>query len=259
MSSENDIDPPNQTTFNGSAVKGNVAGAKVDVYAYSSTGTRGELLYSTITDAKDSFDASMNYRGTIEIIVSEGKYFDEATGVLVPLGDSKLRLVTKADENTQMAGVIALTTVTAAYVDAHASSGLEIAIKATNERVADASGLKGIDNSKEIPADLSVESEAITKAQAKYGAVQAGLSQIVKDSDLSPDQLLILVQKIAEDFSDGKTATGILEIKLNLAPVQAMIGLNAGISNFLSSPENVSSHSSMSIGINVPNAASQGG
>ncbi|MEX2566261.1 MAG: hypothetical protein WD431_09990 [Cyclobacteriaceae bacterium] len=262
MSCENDADPTNQTSLNGSAVKGNVVGAKVDVYAYSSNGERGELLQSTTTNAKGAFDISMNYRGPVEIIVKQGEYFDEATGEPVSLGNNELRVITQADEGSQTVGVSALTTVAASYVDAHASGGLEIAIKEANEKVANAFGLEGIDISKEIPADLSVESGSMTEAQAKYGAIQAGLSQLVKDQDLSPDQLLILVKEISKDFSDGKidgkTATGTLEITLTLAPVQAMVGLNTAISNFLSSSENVSSQSSVTVGVNIPNPTSQG-
>jgi hypothetical protein len=262
MSCEEDTDPTNQTLFSGSAIKGNVVGAKVDVYAYSSNGERGELLRSTTTNAKGGFDISLDHGGPVEIIVNQGEYFDEATGEAVSLGNNELRVITLADESTQTVGVSALTTVAASYVDAHASSGLEIAIKEANEKVAHAFGLEGIDISKEIPADLSQETGSMTEAQAKYGAVQAGLSQLVKDQDLSPDQLLILVKEISQDFSDGKidgkSATGTLETVLALAPVQAMEGLNTAISNFLSSPKNASSQSSVTIGIKIPNPASKG-
>lgn len=262
VSCEKNDDPTNQTSVGGSAVKGNVADANVDVYAYSSSGVRGELLTSTTTNAKGEFDISMNYRGSIEIIVKDGEYSDEATGNAVLLGKNELRVITQADERSQSVGVSALTTVAASYIDAHASNGLEIAIKEANEKVANAFGLQGIDISKEIAADLSQETGPMTDAQAKYGAVQAGLSQLVKDNGLSSEQLLILIKEMSIDFSDGKidgkTASGTMETKLMVGPVQAMVGLNTAVSNFLSSSNNVSTQSSVTIGVSVPNPISQG-
>lgn len=260
-SCEKNDEPTNQTSVSGSAVKGHVAGANVDVYAYSSNGERGELLFSTTTNAKGEFDISMSHRGSVEIIVKNGEYSDEATGNAVLLGNNELRVITQADERSQSVGVSALTTVAASYIDANASAGLEIAINEANEKVANAFGLQGIDISKVIAADLSQETGSMTEAEAKYGAVQAGLSQLVKDNGLSPDQLLILVKDISKDFSDGKidgkTASGTLETVLNLAPVQAMVGLNTAVSSFLNSSNNVSTQSSVTVGITVPNPIGQ--
>ena len=157
---------------------------------------------------------------------------------------------------SQSAAVSALTTIAAEYVEVNATANVEASINDANAKVAQAFGLTALDISKEIPADLSYASTGITKAQAQYGAVQAGLSQIVKEHSITPDQLLALVEDISKDFSDGmldgKAGSTALQTSLSLTPAEAMSGLNTAIENFMNSERNVSGYTAESTNISVP-------
>lgn len=260
MSCEQDsVETSNQPTLSGSAVKGYVDGAKVDVYEYIAKGERGSLIATANTDNKGSFSISTDYRGPVEIVVTQGQYADEATGTKVSLQARELRTISMLTQENQVAGISALTTIAAEYVNANATANIETSIEEANKKIAEAFGMASTDISKEIPADLSQASSAITEAQAKYGAVQAGLSQIVKEHNLSAEQLLTLIKDIAEDFSDGvldnKSGSSALQSSLSLTPDQALNGLNTAIENFLRSERNQSGYSYESIGITIPKPA----
>lgn len=244
------------STVSGAAVKGYVGSARVDIYEYSANGERGTLVASTATDAKGSFSVETSYRGPAEIVVTQGSYSDEATGTSVALENRELRSVVTLDKENRVAAVTALTTIAAQHVDAHAAAGIETAIANANREVAAAFGLTGIDIAKDIPADLSQAATGKAMAQVKYGAVQAGLSQAIKESNISAEQLLTLVQDMSEDFSDGvfdgRSGGAALEYSQALTPEQAMTGLNTAIENFMNSSRNRSGHTAGSAGVSVP-------
>lgn len=256
MSCEKDEVDTNHSTLSGSAVKGYIGGAKVDVYEYMANGERGRLIASAKTDNLGGFTVSADYRGPVEIVVTEGQYADEATGSMVNLQDSELRTITFLDQEDQVAGVSALTTIAAEYVEANASADLRASINIANEKVAKAFGIAEVNISKDLSADLSHASNALTKAQLQYGAVQAGLSQMVKEKGLSADKLLTLVSEIGKDYSDGvldgKAGSISLETTLSITPEQALGGLSIAMENFLKSDRNKSGVDHASIGIIFP-------
>lgn len=249
MSCEQDAaEATNQTSFSGSAVKGYVDGAKVDVYEYIANGERGRLIASANTDNIGGFNVSADYRGPVEIVVSQGQYADEATGIQVSLQARELRTIMLLKQESQVANVSVLTTIAAEYIDANASASvdLETAVNTANEKVAQAFGIAEVNISRELPADLSHAGKALSKAQAQYGAVQAGLSQIVKEQGIAPEELLTLIADIAKDYSDGvldgKAGSTALESALSLTPEEALSGLNIAIENFLNSERNQSGY-----------------
>lgn len=259
MSCEQDaVETSNQSTLSGSAVKGYVDGAKVNVYEYLAKGERGSLIASANIDNKGSFSISTDYRGPVEIVVTQGQYADEATGTKVSLQAKELRSIALLKQESQVA-VSALTTIAAEYVNANATASIETSIEEANKKIAEAFGIAEVNISRELPADLSHASNALSQAQAQYGAVQAGLSQIVKEHNLSAEELLILVADIAKDFTDGvldgKAGSTALETTLTLTPDQALNGLNIAIENFLRSERNQSGYFYESIGITVPKPA----
>lgn len=249
------VETTSQATLSGSAVKGYVDGAKVDVYEYVSKGERGRLIASANTNKLGSFNISTDYRGPVEVVVTQGQYADESTGTKVSLQAKELRTIAVLKQESQLA-VSALTTIAAEYIDANATADLEASVDIANEKVAQAFGIAEVNISKELPADLSHASNALSKAQAQYGAVQAGLSQIVKEHNLSAEELLTLVADIAKDYTDGvidgKSGSTALETTLTLTPEEAFGGLNTAIENFLRSDRNQSGFSPESMGITVP-------
>jgi hypothetical protein len=250
------VETSDNSTISGAAVKGYVDAARVDVYQYKEKGQRGTLLATTTTDNKGNFEVSANYRGPVEIVVSQGKYADEATGTTVHLENNELRSVAYLGQEKQSAAVTALTTIAAAYVDSNATANVEASIKDANAKVAAAFGIADVDITGQIPADLSQANAAISKAQAKYGAIQAGLSQTIKDRNLSADQLLTLVKDISKDYTDqvldGKSGSVALESALEITPNEALTGLNTAMNNFMNSPKNKSGYSAQDMGISVP-------
>lgn len=249
-------DESNESTVSGTAAKGYVANATVELYAYLETGARGKLLASTVTDAKGKYSARVNYRGAMEVVVSGGSYTDEATGTTVSLGNHKLRSIIIVNGNAEVAAVTALTTIAAAHVDAHASAGLNTAIANANTRVSTAFGLQGINLTETIPSDFSAAAATHSEAQLKYGIVQAGLSQVVKEQGLAAEKLLDLVADISADYSDGSfndsKGSVALSFSLSVTPTQAMTGLNVAMENYLKSSANHSGMAAGSVRVSVP-------
>jgi uncharacterized RmlC-like cupin family protein len=245
-----------ESTVSGTAAKGYVANANVDVYAYLETGQRGKLLASTATDSKGNYSVRIKYKGPVEVVVYNGTYKDEASGTSVSLGNNKLRSVVIVSGEKKTAAVTALTTIAAAHVDAHASAGLETAIANANTKVSTAFGLDGINLAEVVPSDFSFSAITHTQAQLKYGIIQAALSQVIKEQGLAADKLLQLVADISNDYSDGSfngsQGSVALQFSLSITPSEAMAGLNLAIQNYLNSTSNKSGVASGSVHVTVP-------
>lgn len=245
-----------ESTVSGTAAKGYVANANVDVYAYLETGQRGKLLASTATDSKGNYSVRIKYKGPVEVVVYNGTYKDEASGTSVSLGNNKLRSVVIVSGEKKTAAVTALTTIAAAHVDAHASAGLETAIANANTKVSTAFGLDGINLAEVVPSDFSFSAITHTQAQLKYGLIQAALSQVIKEQGLAADKLLQLVADISNDYSDGSfngsQGSVALQFSLSITPTEAMAGLNLAIQNYLNSTSNKSGVASGSVHVTVP-------
>ncbi len=236
-----------EMSLTGSAVKGAISNAEVEVYAFNEDDLRGELLTTATTNSDGQFNLTLDYRGGVEIVVSGGSYTDEASGETVSAEDVEFRNIILADGNKSV-GVTALTTIAAKHIDEHASEGLAKAIENANGKVGEAFGLNGIDISSTVPADLSSkESVDAEQPELDYGAVQAGLSELMLSNELSPGDLPDLINDMAKDFSDGafdgKSGDAALQFALDITPKQAMQGLNTAIDNFLNGPRNSSEYS----------------
>lgn len=245
-----------ESTVSGTAAKGYVANANVDVYAYTETGQRGKLIASTVTDVKGNYSARVKYRGPVEVVVSKGSYKDEASGTTVNLGNKELRSVIVVNSEKEVAAITALTTIAAAHVDAHASAGIQTAIANANAKVSTAFGLDGINLTEVIPSDFSFSAVTHSQAQLKYGVIQAALSQVIKENNLAAEALLELVADISTDYSDGSfnnsKGSVALQIAISISPSQAMTGLNVAIENYMKSSSNKSGVASGSVSVTVP-------
>lgn len=249
-------DDSEKSTVSGTAAKGYIANANVDVYAYVQAGQRGRLLASTVTNAKGEYSVEVEHKGAVEIVVTNGSYKDEASGSTVNLGSRELRSVVMVNAKKKIAAITALTTIAAAHVDAHASAGIETAIANANTQVSAAFGLDGIDLTETIPSDLSFASIMHGEARIKYGIIQAGLSQVIKQEGIAAEKLLDLIADISADYSDGmmnnSRGSVALQFSLAITPKQAMTGLNTAIQNFMNSSSNQSGVASGSVSVYVP-------
>ena len=237
------------STISGSVIKGPVANAVVTIYKYSQDGTRGELLISSNSAQDGSFEVKISYEGVVEIVVTGGTFIDEASMSQVNLGSFELRSI----ENIQgdvTTGITALTTIAAAYIDENANGGLLIAIENANRVLVAALGVTDLDISTTIPFDLSQSINIVTSqdlSRFQYAALQAGLSQVIETNNLNPEDLLILINDLAEDFRDGlfdaQNAGELLTYISGLTPEQSITGLSIAIENYFNSPQNSSGFS----------------
>jgi hypothetical protein len=228
--------------LSGAAVKGKVVDATVTVYEYDGSGSRGNELTKTITNQDGEFSVTINFPGVVEVVVTGGTYSDEATGTSISLNSSELRTIVPGSGSPAVA-VTALTTIASAYVDEHANLGLTKAIARAEEVVSNAFGIGNIDILNTIPADLSEVSSANASQKAlQYGAVQAGLSQIISMKNLDPSVLPAFIQDMADDFRDGvfdgKNGEAALEFATGITPADAANGLTKAIENFLNGTNN---------------------
>lgn len=235
-----------KSIISGVAVKGYINGGEVNVYQYLGRGKRGPMVGNCKTDSKGCFEIIIDHRGATEITVEKGYYIDEASGTIVNLGKYELRSIVYLNQGVQNVAVTALTSIAAKYIDNHESSDFEKLFRNANLKVAKVFGIEDVDISKEIPADLSNPSASITTAQLKYGAIQAGLSQLIQENNLSAEKLADLITDFSVDFSDGtldgKSGSETLETDLTITPHQAINGLQDAIINFLNSPDNKSNY-----------------
>jgi hypothetical protein len=245
-----------KSAVNGTAAKGYVANANVDVYVYAASGQRGRLLASTTTNVKGEYSVEVDHKGAVEVVVTKGTYKDEASGSTVAMGSHELRSIVMLNAKSKVAAVTALTTIAAAHVDAHASAGVETAIANANAKVSTAFGLDGINLTEVIPSDLSFSAATHNEARIKYGVIQAGLSQVIKEQGLAAEKLLDLVADISADYSDGSmndsNGSVAIQVSVSVTPTQAVSRLNAAIRSYLSSSSNASGVASGSVTIVVP-------
>ncbi|MFP4364904.1 MAG: hypothetical protein ACLFR1_13660 [Spirochaetia bacterium] len=251
--------PAAGTMVSGTAAKGPVNGATVEIYALSEDGTRGELLATVTAGTEGDFAADIgDYAGALAVVVTGGSYVDEASGETVTLGDSdELETLLASTEEPGSVAVTALTTIAAAQASANAADGLDTVIANANSDVADTFGLSEVDISSVIPSDMSEDATADSSSQQQYGAVQAGLTQVAEDNSLAPADVLDLVDAMAQDFEDGSfdgtdAAGNALDTALSITPEQAMNGLNTAIENFMNSSENKSGVNLSELGIDLP-------
>lgn len=228
--------------ISGAAVKGKVVEATVTVYEYDGNGNRGAELTRTITNDDGEFSVTISYPGIIEVVVTGGTYVDEATGAAISLNNKELRSIAPANGNSS-AAVTALTTIASAYVDEHAGEGLSAAIASAEEKISNAFGIGNIDIFTTIPADLSDVASVMANQNAlQYGAVQAGLSQLINMNSLDPSALPGFIEDMANDFRDGifdgKNGEEALQFASELTPAEAANGLQTAMEAFLNGSQN---------------------
>jgi hypothetical protein len=231
-------------TLSGSAIKGPVVEATVIVYSINEAGERGDVVATTVTNQHGNFKVEVDAMGFVEVVIHGGSYQDEASGQQVSLEMNELRTIIEVDGDENF-GITALTTIAAEYINENAESGLSIAIENANKEVADLFGLSGIDINTTIPANLpSIASQNMEMAQIKYGAVQAGLSQLLHNHGYEPEDLLDLIEDFGKDFVDGiidgKNGSEALNFVLGITPVNAIDGLQTAMESFMNGTQNSS-------------------
>lgn len=234
--------------ISGTVNKGKVCDAAVKIYAVNDDGSRGELLAETKTDLNAAFSVIGSYEGVIEIVATGGYYMDEATGVRVDVtAGFEFRLMIGASAARTGIGVTALSTIAAAYAKEHAAEGLETAIENAQKGVAALFGMPGDDIFHVTLPDVNAQMPPLGDFIYQMGgkrcaAILAALCQTAETNGLPADEVLKIIQDLAEDFKDGNidgaNAGGTISVTASITPAEVIAGLKAAVESFLSSGEN---------------------
>ena len=233
-------------SISGIVSKGPVDNSIVKVYKLNTDASRGELLGSTTTAADGSYSLAIQYNGAVEIAASGGSYSDEATGLQVTLqaGYEMKTYMASVSKQTK-AAVTALTTIAAAHAYANAGTNLSTAISDASTQVANQFGLSGADITKEQPTDLTVDSGLALgytyRHAEKYGAVLAAFSQYAEDTAVSETEVPLLIENMAEDFSDDGVMNNSASLHIiTLQSQECATNMNTYMNSFMTSTENQS-------------------
>ena len=117
------------TTITGSAVKGPVNGATVNVYRVDAGGVKGALLATTTTGTGGSYNVTLTgYTGDVLIEVTGGTYTDEATGATRPLSETLRVATTSGAGGGTITGIVTpLTTVAYSLGQVGGTGGVTLA------------------------------------------------------------------------------------------------------------------------------------
>ena len=238
----------------GNVVKGPVSGATVEFYTLDATGSKGELLGTTTTEANGTYTVSLTPSPTGPILAeaSGGSYVDEATVSTVTLAPSDL-LTAVLPTGTTQATMTPLTHMAAARAMALVETGtsLAVAIAMANIGVAQQYHLADILGTLPVAADDPDQVAAATREQRNYGLILAGISQQAKGLGV---RAIDLSAALAEDMSDGildgmKDGVSIM-VPLeagDLSPFAGTADLQSAIDTFITSANNKTNLTILSI------------
>lgn len=245
----------------GTVVKGPLRAATVTVYALGEEGNRSSMKEETVTDSAGRFRFRNRYRHQrIEIVAKGGEYTDEATGEIIRLNQqTELCLQLAATDDAGDVTVSPLTTMAAERTRTRlrlAAEDADGAIIRSRLEIAAMFGLVDFDPgpiSVDDLTDIGARAER-TRLQTRYGLVLSGLSQLLLDEGVDPDQLPALIDCYARDASDGSIdgadTEGPLGCSAPLGSVQAHAGMEQAMNNFMNNIRN--QHREKLQGMSVP-------
>jgi len=203
-----DGSPTASTTVSGVASKGPILGGNVNVYAVNADGSRGRLLGTATTSTTDgSYQVNdLGYNGNIIVVVTEGTYVDEATGITLP--NPGLKAALPSATGAVKVAVTPLTDVAFKQMSS-ASGGFSSAnITTFNSVVSTAFGVDIIGTQPVNATDATAIAGA-GQAAIDYGVALAAISKMV-DNGAATD-VANAIQQIKADLSSATpqlTTTG---------------------------------------------------
>lgn len=175
---------PSTATIAGDAVKGPLKFAKISVYKVTATGTKGDLLIETTSDANGHYSVTVTgYTGMVLVVASvdplKTKMFDEATGAdITPVADFSMRTAMAAESGKTYSAQINPFTELATLAALLKTGGLSVANVAQSNK--DLFETLGFD-----PNSAAPDFDATTKAPKNaLAAALTALSKMAKADDL---------------------------------------------------------------------------
>jgi len=249
---------PPATVISGHVVDGFVAGATVKAYRVNADGTKGAQIGTPVTtDQLGNYSLNLGtYTGPVYLTSQGGTYIDAATGNTINLTNSPLILsaiVPNASGNVT-AEINPLTTMAANVALTLTSQGNEVATAATGAN-GSISNYFGLSSNILFTALLDLTKancmSGASQQSANESAILAGISQLAKDTGVSPPDLIqALVQDVTHDgLFDGldsgatislvSSMTGTTPLSAIEGPPPALTGLANAITTFMTSTSNV--------------------
>lgn len=229
---------PIPSILSGVASKGPIRNGTVNAYSVVN-GQKGELLSSTQTDLEGKYSLSLfNYSGPVLIDVVGGSYKDEATGLTKSLS-KKLQSLVPSLKLKETAHITPLTHMAVKLLEKKAS----ITTNSIQDSLNQISNLYSIANLLETtPIDPSSNINTnVSSAQAQYGFILSGFSQLGKNLSTDPLEVLeILSQDASDGKLDGKSDGIILSFQnKELSPTLGTAQLSEAITQFSTSSQNI--------------------
>ncbi len=194
-----DDDPPKpvSTTLSGTVSEGPVAGATISIYKIEN-GIKGTLITTATTDSNGDYTANVGtYTGAILIEATGGTYIDEATGETRTLTE-----VRRAALPSSVGGEVSVcvTPLTELAVRKAGSYLDPAAIDAANKMISQLLGPDG-DILKDRPFDPTVAGadDGATESEVIYTLLLAALSQAGDNGNMTPEEVLDLLEDDLED------------------------------------------------------------
>ena len=230
----------------GTLIYGPVNGAKITLYNVDEEGNRGSKLGETTTDQSGEFELTVKYSGAVEAVATSGNYKDEATGEnVVRSGTIEITALVPSLEESHLP-IHALTHIAALNAKAVQSGEIGQDIMFSNKKIANLFGISGVPFAVIKPLDLTSEESVDTSGNdAAIGLLIAAFSQALEDNSINANELEVLIESVAKDFSDDA-----FDLKINgedltditsLSPYDFMTSLETSLINFINSNENKSS------------------
>ena len=193
-------------------MKGTINGAVVTMYSLADNGDQDKVLGSCSIAAATCEITSDPGSSAMEFELSGGTYYDEATGLTVPLGTFKMRTRLTAVPPSRRVAISALTEMAVQRAKQLAGS-LKDQIDAANSDIATAFNLTDITS---VSSDATLAPTDQTSNDAKYGLVLSAMSQYAKNVGASTTDLVsALVTDFAFDGNiNGTGEAGTVEIPL---------------------------------------------
>ncbi len=190
--------------ISGTAVKGPVNEAAVRAYAVDN-GIKGGMLASATTDSVGDFTMSVNYSGSVMLVMSGGTYTDEATGTMMTMGANDLMtaMVPSITSGATVTGIMITPLTSMAQVMAQNRAGGMTGTNITAANAAIGNYFMVNDILHTMPMNPLVTGSANGAGQdsINYGISLAAMTQYAQSIGM-PDSSGI-VTAMMDDASDG--------------------------------------------------------
>lgn len=239
--------------ISGAVVKGPAANATVSAYALAD-GQAGAALGSAVTDANGNFTLPIgSYSGPLMLQASAGTYRDEASGALMtmPSGDVMTAALASVARGASVSGIQVTPVTSMAQTRAQQMEGgmTDANISAANAALGSYFLVSDILHVAPMnPLAAGSGAHAGTDSR-NYGMALAAMSQYAKSLGMANTSALVtsMMSDASDGMMNGRRGAAPISMQMSammgsamMAPKAGTSGLASGMTDFVSSPANMS-------------------